>query len=191
MVKRFVFLALFLGVSGLAYANSPDSCAPNGRPFLGGNPPFDWVANGLPNYDLCWTKQLVDYVDPSVSGGLWCSSNADRYWQFNGGGTATLTQTIPITSTTTTLTFDYQFEFEDPSMDYRDVLYITVKDLTANTTMYYNAWSGSNGSVCTRNTPYLGTFSDINGHTLQVQFIAVKYNANTVIRVKFVSLNAP
>ena len=51
MIRKPLFFALLIfSVAGMAFANSPDSCSPDGRPNVGGSPPFDWVANGTPRY---------------------------------------------------------------------------------------------------------------------------------------------
>src|ERR1700753_3068916 len=142
MFRKLFFAFVLRGVASFGYANSPGSCSPIGSPFP--SEPFDWVANGEPPYDGCWNKgSTTSYHDASIDGSpAWCNGAHDRYWQLDYGFPQ-LNQTIPIThATPSTLSFVFYLDFEDPHYDSTDVVYATVYDLTAGTTLYSTYFLG-------------------------------------------------
>ncbi len=191
MKKTAVLLFVALSLAPMLYANSPDNCAQQGNPFGG---PYDFIADGGPYYDGCWSKQLITYHDATVDGSApICTPLGyaySTYWKFERGGTSVLSQTIPVSSAATNLTLLFNLDFDDPHWDYNDVIYFKLTDTTTNTVLFLSQWVGSNGNPCARMKFDIYNSTNLNGHTLLLQFIGSQvYSYTDVnIRVKGVSL---
>ncbi len=178
MLKKMLLFLVTLSLASFAYANQPGNCPPLGTPNVGPPPPwYDYIANGGPSYDGCWSEQLVVFRDASLGGLPPFNGIYETYWDFQSGGTGVLSQTFVVDRSVNQLWFGYQLDFEDPHYDSNDMFFTTVTDQTTGRVLYSDSWFGSYGSYGGDRVPgYIPSTNtyNLNGHTIQVQFSARK-----------------
>jgi len=196
--RRIASLLLFfvLLVPTIAFANEPDGCPQTGTGRVGPIPPYDYIANGGPYYDGCWTKSFTDYVIDYDS----CSSFRN-YWEFNYAATLTQSLVIPASHTGTThLTFNYELDFDDPNHDgawNRFTVYI--RDTTPGAAVLLlgtNTYNGAYPSLyCSKRKIVIAPVDpttrlpvDLAGHSITISFVGSRAYSNTHIRLKNVML---
>jgi hypothetical protein len=174
IVKRVIVLLAFVLVSSRALA----TCTAAGW----SGQYYNHIANGGPIDDDCWDPYHAVFTTNYV-----CGSNV-RAYQFGYAGSISQTVTIPSSFTATHFDFGYESDFVDPHDDgANNSLSVTVRDMTTNTLLATDYYSGYSADVYCR-TRVLSFSGNLAGHVLSVLFSGSTGYPDTIIRVRFVSL---
>jgi hypothetical protein len=182
----FLLIAALFIVASAAFANEPGACAPTGSPFVGPTPPYDYIANGLPNYDGCWAKSNVNFW-----GGYDACNYYRNFWDF-GIGNSNFYQTFYVPSTDNVKRFKLMYILD--AIDSHSNSTLTnfrsdVYDLTTGAWLGGDWWSFYAGSLsCAQRTIYCAASSSLAGHQIKVIFTGNRADSAVTLNVKFISL---
>ncbi|HEX7680626.1 MAG TPA: hypothetical protein VF713_21005 [Thermoanaerobaculia bacterium] len=182
-----MLVAAIVLVAPAAFANQPDNCPALGYVAVGPAPPYEYTANGVPSYDLCWSKTNVTFMTGTHD---YCNYYRN-FWEFSNGGVLYQTMTVPSNLHGSSVRLFYILDAIDPHSDGNaNAIRADIYDVTTgNTWLGGDFWSGFSGSLyCTQRISYGFASGDLAGHTLQVIFSARKGSDDVHITVKFVSL---
>ncbi|HEV2704983.1 MAG TPA: hypothetical protein VGV59_03605 [Pyrinomonadaceae bacterium] len=191
LVRRMFLLPLLFSIALLALlpTDAPlvrevqaQTCAPKGHVSFGGSSFYDWIANGSPSDNSCWTR-----INATVVTATTCGFTAPA-WEFAYGGSISQRFTIPSDMTSTNFNIQYKLDFDDPHNDpWWNSFQMQVYDETTNTVLATDAFYGDMGDLycASRSKSWTGNLA---GHTIRVRFKGSVGYAETHIRVRSIAL---
>ena len=171
-------MVLFLMLAPNAFSQT---CVPAGGNIIigGAGTSFDFISNGLPSNDSCWTEQNVNFVANTTTCG-WSANAFEFPVTFSAGLGQSFT--IPADDQRTHFALSYLMDFDDPNHDSFDRVIIMVWDNTAGRLLLSDSYSGTQPSLlCMRRDTAIFSGS-LAGHTIIVQFQGANGYPNTHIR---------
>lgn len=194
-MRKFAFLlalALLIGLTAPAAKPAQartrsarpaqvQSCAPTGYTYFDH---YDWIANGGPTDDSCWT---YDPTRASIVSDSTCGSPSNA-WEFNYSGWISQSFTIAAGMTGQQFNMAYYLDFDDPNNDGAwNRFTVSVRDATTGTALasdrYYGNWADL---YCARRD--LTWSGNLTGHTINVYISGTRGYSDTHIRVRSIYL---
>lgn len=156
-------------------------------PVLGPTGYYNWIANGTPSSDTCWSHtSAAAFVTGTTECGQF--SPPTNAWEFYYGGYISQTFTIPSNRTETNFSIQYTVDFIDPNNDPAwNRFSMSVWDQTTSTQLASDYYDGSMADLSCSFRSRSWTQS-LAGHQILVHFQGSRGYSNTFIRVRNIAL---